>query len=415
MVFGVLFSGVTGLMEGANLSGDLKNPSKSIPAGTLSAIATAILVYLCMILSFGGSFNSNTLRAVTTIPQNVSYGMFGYYLSICGVLISSSSSALGSLFGASRVLQAIARDNIFGKYFRKMGYGTRKGDEPIIAVITTWLISQSLLFIGGINQIAPIATSFFCLSYSTVNLCCFLLSISGEINFRPLFVYYSKWTALIGLIMNVLIMFYVDFEFAAISLFAAICIFVYLVWKNATSQNKNENNEWGDVTQSIYFHQIRKYLLRLNEKNMEKHSKLWRPHILLLTDNHQISLIDFCNSLKKGGLYIIGSVLNAHYLHKYDDLKREWKSFIHRNNIKAFEQISVATSELLGYQNLLALAGLGPLKPNTVVLPLCKLEIDCQRKVDVKRRLSAYDEMSSEDIVFELQMDYTEYFRTARF
>eukprot|EP00484_Ammonia_sp_Unknown_P024196 CAMPEP_0197051094 /NCGR_PEP_ID=MMETSP1384-20130603/25841_1 /TAXON_ID=29189 /ORGANISM="Ammonia sp." /LENGTH=140 /DNA_ID=CAMNT_0042483601 /DNA_START=1 /DNA_END=420 /DNA_ORIENTATION=- len=91
LVFGVLFSGVTGLMEGANLSGDLADPAKSIPRGTLSAIGTAIVVYVFMIFSFGGSFSSEVLRNVTTIPQNVSWGYIGYYLSIFGVLISSSS------------------------------------------------------------------------------------------------------------------------------------------------------------------------------------------------------------------------------------------------------------------------------------------------------------------------------------
>ena len=283
LVFGVLFSGVTGLMEGANLSGDLANPSRSIPTGTLSAISTAIAAYCLVMLSFGGSFDSETLRSVTTLPQNVSWGSFGYFLSICGVLISSSSSALGSLFGGSRVLQAIARDNILPQWLSALGYGTAKGDEPAVAVVATWVLCQCLLFIGGINAIAPIATSFFCLSYCAVNLCCFLLCISGQTNFRPLFRYHSKWTALSGLALNGFIMFYVDFRFAAVSLFGAMLIFVYLLYRNLSVQ------QWGDVAQSVVFHQLRKYLLKLDRKTMKgQHSKLWRPHLLLLVDNHQV-------------------------------------------------------------------------------------------------------------------------------
>eukprot|EP01084_Bolivina_argentea_P108180 193328_1 len=370
MVFGVLFSGVTGLMEGANLSGDLANPEKSIPTGTLSAICTAITVYLFMIVSFGGSFDSNILRAVTTIPQNVSWGYIGYYLSILGVLISSSSSALGSLFGGSRVLQAIARDRIFPGIFNILGYGTVVGDEPMIAVIATWLFAQCLLFIGGINAIAPIATSFFCLSYLTVNLCCFLLCISGQTNFRPLFKYYSKWTALLGLIMNIFIMFYVDFKFASISLFCAFCIFIYLIYRNA----KTKNN-WGDVGSSVIFHQLRKYLLKLNTKNIDGHSKLWRPHILLLVDNHQLSLIDFCNNLKKGGLYIIGVCIEGEFgdFDQTINIRNNWIEFIDTNGLKAFPQINIAPNIRNGLENLILLSGLGALQANTIVLPLIRI------------------------------------------
>ena len=69
-------------MEGANLSGDLANPARSIPTGTLSAIATAITAYSLVMLSFGGSFDGETLRSVTTLPQNVSWGHFGYTLGM---------------------------------------------------------------------------------------------------------------------------------------------------------------------------------------------------------------------------------------------------------------------------------------------------------------------------------------------
>ena len=269
----------------------------------------------------------------------------------------------------------------------------------------------------GINEIAPIATSFFCLSYSTVNLCCLLLCVSGVTNFRPLFKYFSKWSALIGLIMNIIIMFYVDFKFASVSLICAVLIFIYLIYRNAKSKN-----DWGDVGQSVIYHQLRKYMLKLNRKNLD-HSKLWRPQILLFVDNHEIALVDFCNSLKKGGIYIIGSVLNAQYMDKYYDLNKEWIRFIHRNKIKAFPQISMAPEmqQLLGYQNLLSLAGLGPMKPNTVVLPLCKLEIDRKRTLDRDRKLSAYSKIDDDigtdeedenvQIVFDSPnlMDYDNY------
>ena len=53
-VFGVFFPAVTGVMAGINMSGDLYNPSESIPIGTFSAIGTSLLLYLSFTFGLGG-------------------------------------------------------------------------------------------------------------------------------------------------------------------------------------------------------------------------------------------------------------------------------------------------------------------------------------------------------------------------
>jgi solute carrier family 12 sodium/potassium/chloride transporter 2 len=45
-VFGVFFPSCTGIMAGANISGDLKNPQTAIPKGTLLSILVTTLIYL---------------------------------------------------------------------------------------------------------------------------------------------------------------------------------------------------------------------------------------------------------------------------------------------------------------------------------------------------------------------------------
>ena len=98
-----------GIMEGANLSGDLKDPASSIGPGTIGAVICAILVYLSLIFSFGSAFTRETLKENMTPMQDLSPSE---YIIVVGIAISAGSSALGSVFGGSRVLQALARDEL---------------------------------------------------------------------------------------------------------------------------------------------------------------------------------------------------------------------------------------------------------------------------------------------------------------
>lgn len=295
-VFAITFPMATGIMEGANLSGDLKTPAESIPRGTLWAVCTAILTYVILILSFGGAFERGVLQKDLTVFQASCLGP--EYIIVVGIIISAMSSALGSLFGASRVLQAIARDELL-PVLSVFGFGSKKGDEPRVAVLFTWVIAQAALFMGNIDVVAPVITAFFCLSYALTNLTCFSLSVMGVPNFRPRWRYFNHYTALLGFLINMVIVFYLNWVYALVGVLCLLLLGLYLAFRAPIK-------DWGDLSQELMFHQVRKYLLLIDET--KQHSKFWKPNMLVIHEGMQPELAAFANTLKKG-------TLTAHSLH----------------------------------------------------------------------------------------------------
>jgi hypothetical protein len=124
------------------------------------------------------------------------------------------------------------------------------------------------------------------------------------------------------------------------------------------------------------YHQVRKYLLRLDVDAVE-HSKFWRPSILLFVDDMRTDLIDFCRTLKKGGLLVLGNVLVGELMDLGEQsiqMRKNWLSFIQKRSIKAFPQVTVAPSLRVGYQFLMQGSGLGGLRCNTIALPFYNVE-----------------------------------------
>lgn len=303
---------------------------KSLPVGTLAAVGTSCVIYLVLIFTFAAAFTGVTLRTNFSFFQEASDYPF---VVITGVLVSCFSSGLGALFGASRILQAIARDALFPG-LHVMAQGSAVGDEPRNAVLFTAVLAQVFICMGDLDVIAPICTSFFCLAYAAVNLTCFLLQVTGVPNFRPTFRYHSWHLSLLGAALNIGVMIYLNATYAAVSLVLLSAMFFYLYMTVAPTN-------WGDISQAIMYHQVRKFLLRLDARRA--HSKFWRPSLLLLTNEIDCVDVKLCASLKKGGLYVLGSVVAGDFGRASNALSTakhsDWLEYIFDTKLKAIPQV----------------------------------------------------------------------------
>ncbi|XP_046742533.1 solute carrier family 12 member 8 isoform X2 [Diprion similis] len=171
-VFGVFFPTVTGVLAGINMSGDLRNPSRDIPNGTLSALGTGTVLYLCFSLFLGATCTRDTLRNDFMIASTVSLISV---LLLAGLYVSSFSSCLGAMYGTPRVLQSIASQNVIpGISCLQRGKGPNK--VPVYAMVVVAIITLTFIVTGQINTLAPIVTMPFLLTYACMDYAYFALA-----------------------------------------------------------------------------------------------------------------------------------------------------------------------------------------------------------------------------------------------
>ncbi|KAI5924353.1 amino acid permease-domain-containing protein [Camillea tinctor] len=374
-LFGILFSCTSGVFAGASMSGDLRKPSHAIPKGTLWAMATTLTLYLLVILSMAGSITHSSFIVHTNIVSTTSIWP---PLVLAGECATTFFSALMGIVGAAKLLQALSRDKILPG-LAILGRGTKRGDVPVAAVLVTYAIAQLALF-SNLNQIATLIAMGYQMTFFVMNLACFLLKIGSAPNFRPAFKFFTWHTAFAGSILSAAAMFFIDETYAA----SAICLLIFLF---LLIHYLSPPKHWGDVSQNLIYHQVRKYLLRLRPE----HIKFWRPQIILLVNDprHNTRLIQFCNSMKKGSLYILGHVIITNDfnsgIHEAKLQQSAWTRYITEfSRIKAFVQLTMSPSIEWGVRNLILSAGLGGMRPNIAVLGFYNME-DLRRSLPLVR------------------------------
>jgi len=373
VVFAIYFPAVTGMDAGLNMSGDLKDPAKSLPRGILSAVAAGCLVYLAQILLVGGA-NSRTALLEQPFDTLVEQALWGSgALVVAGVLAATLSSAMGSILGAPRILQALARDETF-PFLNVFAAGARKGDEPRRALWLTLAIGLAVLVGAGggeggaaLNFVAKIITMFFLCVYGLTNLAAFVESFSANPSFRPRFKYFNYLTALAGTIGTAFAAVLIDAggAFVAVAVLAGLYLSVYRRMK-ATS--------YGDARRGFIFSRARNNLFQLDQ--MRDHPKNWRPTILVLSGapESRRTLIMYAEWLAGNqGIATISQIIEG----DFSDLcavrqerLTKLRTFLKENDVHAFPEVVVARNFDDGLTVLLQAHSLSPIKANIALMGL---------------------------------------------
>ncbi|KAK7925554.1 hypothetical protein WMY93_007864 [Mugilogobius chulae] len=360
-VFAVMFTSCTGIMAGANMSGELKTPSVSIPRGTIVAVLYTFTIYVLLFLMVAATCDRTLLIQDYGFLQKIN--LWPPFVTI-GIYCASLSAAMCAMIGASRILHALAVDHLFGLPLAPAAHKSSSGN-PWVSVLYTWFLAQCVVFAGQLNAVASLVTVFYLLAFAAVDLACLALEWASAPNFRPTFQYFSWHTCLLGILSCLVMMFVINPVYSSGSIVLLLVLLLFLHYRSPTSS-------WGYISQALIFHQVRKYLLMLDVR--KDHVKFWRPQVLLMVANPRSScqLILFVNQLKKGGLYVLGHV----QLGDLDSLPSDpvqqqynfWLSLVDKLGVKAFVDLTLSPSVRQGTQHLLRITGLGGMKPNTLIL-----------------------------------------------
>ena len=358
-VFAVFFPAVTGIMAGVNMSGDLKDPIKSIPKGTLAAVGTGYAIYMILPIVLVLRADTASLIENPLIMQQISLWAPAILIGVWGATLSS---AIGSILGAPRVLQALVRDRVLPQFFNPLGAGYGKEDEPRNGTIVTLGFAIAAVCVGDLNLIAPILSMFFLTTYLVLNVAAGIEGFLESPSFRPSFkVHWSL--SLLGAIGCLGVMFLID---AGSTVLAAVIVSLIYIWL----QRRELQTTWGDTRRGIWMALIAMGIFQMEEENDTKN---WRPHILVLSGAPQKrwSLIELADSFSHNrSLMTVSSVLpsGSRDLGQQIKLEKTIREYLKKRGVRALVRVITANDPFDGAMRLVETYGLGPLVPNTILL-----------------------------------------------
>ena len=284
-VFAIFFPAVTGILAGVGLSGDLKDPSKSIPIGVLSAVAVGLVVYLAAPLFLARGADEALLRSDPLVWMQLAWFSPVVVIGLWGAILSS---ALGSVLGAPRTLQALAQDGLMPQ---RVGALDEKSGEPMVALRITGVVAFVAVGLGDLNAVATVVTMFFLTTYGMLNFAAGLEALVQDPSFRPR-IRVPWWVSLAGGVGCFIAMFAIN-PWACI---AALLIEAIIWW---FIQRRSLEATWGDVRTGLWMATARFAMLKLRQSRPDPRN--WRPNVLVFTADlaRSVGMVEMASDLSQ--------------------------------------------------------------------------------------------------------------------
>jgi amino acid transporter len=361
ILFAIFFPAVTGFTQGVSMSGDLKDPARSLPRGTFIAVGISAVVYFAAAIVFAGTVPSRELVADYGAMRRVSL-VAG--LVDAGVIAATLSSALASFLGAPRILQSLARDRVF-PLLTPFAAGHGASGNPRRGVLLAALIAFATIAMGNLNLIAPVVSMFFLVSYGLLNYATWFEARGQSPSFRPTFKWFHPRLCLLGFISCAVAMFAINATAGAVAIAILFGIHEY-VKRTATTPR------WADSERSYHLQRIRERLLQVNTE--PDHPRDWRPVIVAFSEDpgRRARTIEFASWLEGGsGFTTAVSLLEGEGVvarRRQDELEAEILADIAQRELQAFARVVTAADPGEAMPVILQSHGLGAVRSNTVLL-----------------------------------------------
>jgi amino acid transporter len=358
--FAIFFPAVTGFTQGVSMSGDLRDPGRSIPVGTFLAVGLSIVVYLGVAVLLAGSMPLGFLSIDNAAMNRIA--AFSPLID-AGVIAATLSSALASFLGAPRILQALASDEVFPP-LNAFAHGSGPTNNPRRGVLLSGGIALGVVAIGNLNLIASVVSMFFLVSYGLLNYATYYEANTNSPSFRPSFRFYDRRLSLIGGLGCLGAILAIDVAAGLVAVAVVFAIYQYLTYKAPAVG-------WSDSRRSHHLRQARYHLLAAARE--PAHPRDWRPQILLFSadSRRRARLLQFADWVAGDtGLTTAVQVIEGSgpgMLEKREEVFTTLSEELNDSGYKAFPLVATAPELDAAVATVIQSAGIGPVQVNTVL------------------------------------------------